>query len=159
MANLIYVTIEGKKQGLISSGCSTFDSIGNKYQAIHKDEIFILSFEHDMNRSMNITHMPVSFIKLIDKSSPLLGTAITDNEELFLEFKFYRTSDKGGNELYYSIKIRKAFIVKLSVVYPHAINHSDNQPEELVSVKYSSIEWTHHISRTSGYSLWGESVF
>ncbi|EYU15444.1 hypothetical protein BA1DRAFT_01997 [Photorhabdus aegyptia] len=27
MANTIYLTITGKKQGLISSGCSTYDSI------------------------------------------------------------------------------------------------------------------------------------
>lgn len=37
MANNIYLTITGKKQGLISAGCSTFDSIGNKYQAAHQD--------------------------------------------------------------------------------------------------------------------------
>ncbi len=34
MSNLIYATIKGKNQGLISAGCSTFDSIGNKYQEI-----------------------------------------------------------------------------------------------------------------------------
>ncbi|ACZ75030.1 MULTISPECIES: Hcp family type VI secretion system effector [Dickeya] len=159
MANLIYLTIEGKNQGLISSGCSTFESIGNKYQKAHGDEIFVLSFEHDMTRAMNINHMPVSFTKLIDKSSPLLGVAITENEELSLHFKFYRTSETGGVELYYSIKINKAFIVKLSVIYPHAINHADNQPEELISIKYSDIQWSHHIARTSGYSIWGESGF
>ncbi|MBC8953273.1 hypothetical protein Xenpb_02004 [Xenorhabdus sp. PB62.4] len=31
MANSIYVTIKGKLQGLISQGCSTLDSIGNKF--------------------------------------------------------------------------------------------------------------------------------
>lgn len=32
MANLIYASIDGEKQGLISAGCSTLDSIGNRYQ-------------------------------------------------------------------------------------------------------------------------------
>lgn len=36
MAHMIYVTIKGKQQGLISAGCSTLNSIGNRYQAIPK---------------------------------------------------------------------------------------------------------------------------
>ncbi|OTA20506.1 hypothetical protein Xbed_01310 [Xenorhabdus beddingii] len=39
MANSIYVTIKGKNQGLISQGCSTLDSIGNKFQMGHEDQI------------------------------------------------------------------------------------------------------------------------
>ncbi|GKW17185.1 hypothetical protein PEC301937_31340 [Pectobacterium carotovorum subsp. carotovorum] len=39
MANLIYTSINGQKQGLISSGCSTLDSIGNRYQTGHEDQI------------------------------------------------------------------------------------------------------------------------
>lgn len=33
MANYAYMTIEGKLQRLISEGCSTLESIGNRYQA------------------------------------------------------------------------------------------------------------------------------
>jgi type VI secretion system Hcp family effector len=33
MANDIFLTLKGAKQGLISAGCSTKDSIGNLYQA------------------------------------------------------------------------------------------------------------------------------
>ncbi len=43
MANHGYMTINGKAQGLISAGCSTQDSIGNKYQAAHTNEIMVLS--------------------------------------------------------------------------------------------------------------------
>lgn len=39
MANHGYMTITGKSQGLISAGCSTQDSIGNKCQAAHTDEM------------------------------------------------------------------------------------------------------------------------
>ena len=30
MANLIYLTLNGEKQGLISAGCCSLDSVGNK---------------------------------------------------------------------------------------------------------------------------------
>ncbi|MDC9597221.1 Hcp family type VI secretion system effector [Xenorhabdus anantnagensis] len=159
MANLIYATIKGKKQGLISAGCSTADSIGNKYQAGHEDEVLILSFEHEITRMSNVNHRPVSFIKPIDKSSPLLGVAIDNNEELEVEFFFYRTSISGGNELYYSVKLKSASIERVNVNYPHSINHNNHQPEEMISIKYKSITWQHHAAGTSGYSFWEDRVY
>ncbi|MDR0219626.1 MAG: Hcp family type VI secretion system effector [Enterobacteriaceae bacterium] len=159
MANLIYATIKGKKQGIISAGCSTFDSIGNKYQAGHENEILVVSFEHEITRAGNVNHRPVSFIKPIDKSSPLLGIAISNNEELELEFFFYRTSNSGGNELYYSVKLQKATIERFNVCYPHSINHNEHQPEEMISIKYASITWQHHVAGTSGYSFWEDRVY
>ncbi|WP_233973648.1 type VI secretion system tube protein TssD, partial [Pectobacterium versatile] len=41
MASIIYLKINGERQGLISAGASSVDSIGNKYQSGHEDEIFI----------------------------------------------------------------------------------------------------------------------
>ncbi|CAM3604357.1 Major exported protein [Vibrio aerogenes CECT 7868] len=32
MAHVAYLTLSGEKQGLISSGCNTKDSMGNRYQ-------------------------------------------------------------------------------------------------------------------------------
>lgn len=159
MANIIYATIKGKKQGLISSGCSTFNSIGNKYQTSHEDEILVLSFEHELSRAMHVNHGPVAFIKPIDKSSPLLGVAISDNEELDVEFHQYRTSASGGIELFYSIKLTKAFIERIKVIYPHSIDNSSGQPEELICIKYASIAWQHHTAGTSGYSIWEDRVY
>ncbi|MDE9504281.1 type VI secretion system tube protein TssD, partial [Xenorhabdus bovienii] len=43
MSYMIYLTLNGKKQGLISAGCSTLDSIGNRYQKGHEDQIQVLS--------------------------------------------------------------------------------------------------------------------
>jgi hypothetical protein len=159
MANMIYLTMKGKKQGLISAGCSTTDSIGNKYQAGHLDKIMVLSFEHALTRAKNVNHGPISFIKLIDKSSPLLGMAISNNEELELKFDFYRTSSSVSYEIYYSITVRKAFLHGISVMYPHAIDHAGNQPEEMISVNDQNITWEHHKAGTAGYSIWDERIF
>ncbi|MBQ4772913.1 Hcp family type VI secretion system effector [Pectobacterium versatile] len=159
MANSIYVTIEGQEQGTISSGCSTFPSIGNKYQIGHEDQIMVYSFEHVLTREQNINHGPISFIKPIDKSSPLLGVAISNNECLNLKFVFYRTSSSGAAELFYSIKLKDAYLIRVNVIYPHAIDHASNQPEEMITLKYQSITWEHHTAGTSGYSLWGENIY
>lgn len=158
MSNMIYVTVTGKKQGLLSSGCSSYESIGNKYQASHRDEILVMSMDHALTRAQNVNHGPLSFIKPIDKSSPLLAVAISNNEELDMKFDIYRTSISGTNELYYSITLKKVYLSSLSLVYPQTIDHSGDQPEEMISVSYESITWEHHSAGTSGYSFWEERV-
>ncbi len=70
MANLIYLTLKGKKQDLISSGCYSLDSIGNKCQKDHANEILIYGLSHSITREQNYSHHPVIIQKPIDKSSP-----------------------------------------------------------------------------------------
>lgn len=48
MADIIYLTLNGNKQGLISAGCSSYDSIGNRYQNNHSDEILVYSTDYDV---------------------------------------------------------------------------------------------------------------
>ncbi|MBD2784627.1 Hcp family type VI secretion system effector [Xenorhabdus sp. DI] len=159
MANSIYVTIKGKLQGLISQGCSTLDSIGNKFQLGHEDQIFVLQFNHGISRSQNVAHQPVKFVKPLDKSSPLLMMAISNNEELDLMFEFYRTSQAGSQERFYSVNLRNAKLLNLNVQYPHSVNHHDQQPEEVVAVRYKDIVCQHHIAGTSGYCVWEDTVY
>ncbi len=99
MANIIYLNIKGNNQGLISKGCSSFDSIGNKYQSGHEDEILVYEFSSNLSMHQNVSFQPVDIRKTIDKASPLLSQSLVSNELLTCEFSFYRTSDKGGIEL------------------------------------------------------------
>lgn len=76
MANQAYMTITGAMQGLISAGCSAQNSIGNKCQTAHLDEIQVLSFVHNLlnvGNSKHASHGPVCITKNIDKSTPLLA--------------------------------------------------------------------------------------
>ncbi|CAK7067983.1 Hcp family type VI secretion system effector [Saezia sanguinis] len=159
MANSIYLTLKGMKQGLISAGCSSFESLGNKYQSAHQDQIFVYSFNHSLMREQNANHLPAEFIKPMDKSSPLLGLALSENEELYLLFDFYRTASEGLQQKFYSIELRGASLKQVSVNYPHSLTHADSQPEELVVVAYKDIRWTHHIAGTDAYSFWSDRVF
>ncbi|MDE9443293.1 Hcp family type VI secretion system effector [Xenorhabdus bovienii] len=159
MANLIYLTLKGDKQGLISAGCSSLDSIGNKCQIGNEDKIFVIEFNSSITRAQNVTHHPIDFIKPIDKSSPLILMAISNNEKLTLELEFFRTSQNGSQEKYYSILIKGASIVDYSTKYPHNINHAGAQPEEYVSVIYTDITCRHHSAGTSGYSIREENIY
>lgn len=159
MANIIYLTLKGNKQGLISKGCSTIDSIGNKYQNGHEDEILIHELSSNLSMDQNVSFHPIDIRKPIDKSSPLLSQSLVSNEILTCDFAFYRTSMSGGLELYYKIKLTGASIVSLNCFYPNSVSHNQAQPEESVSIKFQSVTWEHVIAGTSSYSIWDERVF
>ncbi len=159
MANMIYLTLTGNKQGMMSNGCSSIESIGNKCQMAHIDQIQLLAFKHHISCDQYVNHQPVMLIKAIDKATPLLGIAISTKEELTLVIDCYRTTTNGGQEKYFTIKINRAIIVDMSVDYPHSVNHNEVQPEEVISVRYGDISWQHHIAGTSGYSIWDDRVW
>ena len=159
MSFLIYLTLEGKKQGLISSGCSTQDSIGNRYQSGHDNEIQILSLNHSLSRSQNTTHHPVQFTKPIDKSSPLLTSSIDSNELMSARFTFYRTSQSGQLEKFYEIKLSDASVTEISCVYPNSVDSNECMPFERIQLNYTSISWGHLMANTSSYSICDNRVF
>lgn len=158
MSSIIYLELTGDKQGLISSGCSSLQSIGNRSQLGHEDQIQVLSLNHSMTYDDNLSCHPVELIKFIDKSSPLLGVSTSSNERLTANFFLYRVNSAGQLELFYEIKLTDARIVDISCNYPHSINNNEMMPYEKVHLKYGSISWEHKVAGTSGYSIWNESI-
>lgn len=161
MANLSYMSITGKRQGLISAGCSG-ESIGNKCQINHQDEIIVLSYSHDMVAGSDGSvgggrgnHMPIMITKGIDKSSPLLASALHEREEIECTIDLYRTSPVGGQEKYYSIRLSGARVAHISLQVPHTVRMNDAEPQELVSIRYRDISWVHIPGATTAYSTWG----
>jgi type VI secretion system Hcp family effector len=159
MANPGYMTITGKAQGLISASCSTPESIGNKYQSSHTDEIMVLSYHHNMANIGNInkaTHNPIIITKAIDKSSPLLAQALANREEISCTISFYRVSSFGMQEKFYSVSINGGVIADITSTMPHIVFQGGAEPEEQVAIRYREITWSHHLAGTSGHSAWGE---
>jgi len=161
MASHGYMSITGKRQGLISAGCSGQSSIGNKCQIGHEDEVMILAYSHNMITGNDGgvsggrgNHMPIIITKNIDKSSPLLASALHEREEVECTINLYRTSPAGGQDKYYSIRLTGAKIVHVSLQVPHSIHMNDAEPQELVSIRYREISWTHIQAGTSAYSTW-----
>ena len=160
MAHTAYLTINGETQGLISSGCNTQDSMGNKCQSSHVDEITVLSCQHNMNNppgSSSKMHSPIVFTKFIDKASPLIATAFAKKEYVDCVIHFYRTNDRGGNENFYSIELKKALIISCNFSQPHTIFSHNEEMHETISLTYKEIIWRHNVAGTEGYDSWGNS--
>lgn len=165
MANHGYMSITGKKQGLISSGCSSPDSIGNKCQLSYFDEIMVLAYFHNMVAGSDGTvtggrgqHMPIVIKKNIDKSSPLIASALHDSEEVECVVDLYRTSPMESQEKYFTVRLSGARIAHMNIQVPHAIHMSDGQLQEIVATRYRDITWTHVQAGTSAHSTWNNEV-
>lgn len=156
MANVGYMTIEGEEQGLISAGCSSEASIGNKCQADHIDQILVLSLAHHMGNRENSGHAtldPLVITKYLDKSSPLLAQALNRREPFKCLIDFYR-SNGIDEELFYTISLKGCILADLTLDMPHAVLQNDGELQEHLAIRYEEIRWTHHKGSTSGYALW-----
>ena len=165
-----YLLIEGERQGFISSGAFTEPSVGNIYQEGFEDNILVQSISHSMltptdpqsgQPSGQRVHGPFVITKVIDKSSPLLCTAMTTGEKLpKCEIRLYRTSTMGTQEHYYTIKLIDAIIVNITTTMPHAQESISAHLTclETVAFSYRSIEWNHETCGTSGGDDWRKPV-
>ncbi|EOQ76663.1 secreted protein Hcp [Pseudomonas aeruginosa VRFPA02] len=112
MATPAYMSITGTKQGLITAGAFTEDSVGNTYQEGHEDQVMVQGFNHEViiprdpqsgQPTGQRVHKPVVITKVFDKASPLLLAALTSGERLTkVEIQWYRTSAAGTQEHYYT---------------------------------------------------------
>lgn len=148
MSDIVYLKMIGKQQGDISAGCGTEKSVGNCFRLRHENEIFAFGLSWGMTGTGKGTNLQgLIFSKLIDKSSPLLMTAITNNEMLFLEFSFYRINPYGKWDKYYSIEVRGATLTSIRM---HISNN--NLDTELIEVRYDYILCRHLTANTEfGY--------
>lgn len=144
MSNIIYLTLEGDVQGKISAGCGSQNSVGNRYQLGHEDEIFVFSLTQAVEGvNGRIHHRALQFCKLLDKSSPLLSNAINNNERLKLTFYIYRINKYGHREKFYLIELRGATIRSIN-----QLAKMNDMHYEYISVNYDYILSRHLIAGT-----------
>ena len=149
MSNVIYLTLTGERQGEISAGCGTEKSIGNRFQYRHENEILVYQLSSSsVSTAGGVHHQGLRFTKPTDKSSPLLTTAINENEKLRLSFDYYRTNRFGRQEKYYHIELRGASIQGIS-----SSHKKDSLDTESITVSYEYIRSKHLIANTEFSNL------
>jgi type VI secretion system Hcp family effector len=149
MSDIIYLRLTGEQQGEISAGCGTKESLGNRFQYRHKNEIKVNKLDTGSRSSgYGVSDKRLRFIKPIDKSSPLLANAINNNEKLKLSFDFYRVSRTGHLEKYYHIELRGAAVQAISTSFV-----LDKLDEESITVNYEYIRSKHLIANTEFSNL------
>lgn len=161
-----YLILEGSKQGAITAGSSSLQSIGNGYQEGHENKILVQSFAHQVivprdpqsgQPTGQRVHKPLMITKFFDKATPLIYQALVTGELLnHCHLAFYRTATTGGAEHYFSIELTDALIVDVQSRMPNCQDPATSHFTQLEDVyfTYRKIVWTHEISGTSGSDDW-----
>lgn len=169
MASPAYLKITGNKQGNISKGASTAESIGNIYQSEFEDEIMVQQIDHEINTPIDPqngqpsgkrVHGPYKVTFTTNKSKPLLLEAICGAELLSeVVISQYRATSEDPNEFYYRTTLTDATIIKLRTIQSHAQDSSLTPRHQEVEVwfSYRRINECHEICGTEGYDDWQEA--
>ena len=170
MQNPMYIAIQGDKQGNITAACNTAASIGNAFQANYPDESTVKGYTHNITiprdplsgqPSGQRVHSPFVVTKLLDKSSPLLMSALVDGERLStVTLRKYRTGTAGVLELFYTVTLIDAIILDINPDAPHIFGEMERDvaPLEHVSFSYRKIIWNHISGGTETEDDWRQGV-
>jgi len=146
MALNAYMRLTGDTQGEIR---------GSVTQAGREDSIMVIAFNHEVESPRNASsglatgkrqHKPLIITKEIDKSTPLLMNALTNNENLpEVILQFWQPSRSGREFQYYTVELTNASIVEirqemLNNKYPENMPHPER---EHISFVYEKITWTY----------------
>lgn len=115
--------------------------------------IEVFGFNHEVNIQLDSTtgtrtgrreHQLMTFVKAIDKSSPLLIDALIKNRTFNVMIRFYRPSASGQEQNYYTIELTGARVISVKTVM---LNNEESAYTSLpvmeeVSLTYQQIEWT-----------------
>jgi type VI secretion system secreted protein Hcp len=147
MALNAYLQLKGQKQG---------DIKGSVTQKGREGKIMVIAFNHEVQSPRDVStgqatgkrqHKPFVIIKEIDKSSPLLYTALTNNENIIsweLQCFAARSTTAGLEVNHYTIKLTNAKLVDIrSVMLNNKVPENIKMPlMEEVGFVYEKIEWT-----------------
>lgn len=139
-----YMAIEGGAQGDIEGGGT----------GANDGEIEILAAEHLVNIPTDAAsglpsgrrqHRPLKVTKRIDQATPLLISAMVNNENLNVVIKFYRRSQDGTPENYYSIELTNARVSSARMWKPSTLDPASTNVPELMEFQfvYHSIRWVY----------------
>lgn len=162
--SIFLVSITGETQGLITQGNLSAESIGTLYNPAWEDFIIGLALSGDLmvptdeagNPIGKPAHSKLRIAKYFDKCSPLLRKALIDSEKLDVLINFFRLTQEGKTELYFTIELKEALVVEISsgadvnnVADFYMYKHTEG-----VTFVYKTITWNHQVSGTSFTDNW-----
>jgi len=146
MPHPFYMAITGESQGEIVGECVI---------EAHRNKIFCQGLKHRVTvifeeasgmPTGHRRHGKLTIFKVIDRSTPLLASALCNNEQLQVSLEFYRANPVGDGteEHFFTITLEEARCVDIELDIPNCLDtrNSDIQNMEYVSFAYGLIRWT-----------------
>ncbi|MFT6154231.1 MAG: type VI secretion system secreted protein Hcp [Bermanella sp.] len=142
-----YMSITAENQGAIEGEC---DLEGRE------SSVVILGVNHSVKLPTDSRglpngrriHLPLTILKTLDRTSPMLYQALSDGELLSsVIIDWYRMDGAGMEELYYRQTLTNAQITAIDFVVEESADVTNSRVGhmEKVSFIYDSITWSHEI--------------
>lgn len=140
-----YLEITGSQQGPIQ---------GSSVRRGREDYIEVFRFDHCVEIPMGADqgvgsgqalHRPISILKEVDRSTPKLYQALCQHEKLDeVRLYWYRYTAAGREELYYSIRLENARVLRIQPWTPDITDERQEQLRfmERVEFGYERIVWS-----------------
>jgi type VI secretion system secreted protein Hcp len=84
------------------------------------------------------TYDPITLVKALDQTSPLIAKALVQNQQIEAKCKFFRTA-QGLLEHYFTIEIRQGRVASIQQTGNGQVN---NGMREMVQLTFQTIVWT-----------------
>jgi type VI secretion system secreted protein Hcp len=145
MALNAYLTLTGQKQGLIQ---------GSVTQKGREGKIMVIAVTHEIvcprdpasgHPTGKRMHKPFSISKEIDRSSPLLESALCNNENIVTwRLDFWTPGRDGLEKQNYTVKLTNATVSSIATKMANNKNPKlvGFAPYEEIAFTYQKIEWT-----------------
>jgi len=166
-----YIKIIGSTSANMTEGSLSTASMGNKHVANHDAEMIVHEVKHVVTvptdplsgqPSGQRIHKPFIVTFPLCKAIPLLYNALASGELLTeVVYTWWRTSDKGVQEDFFTTTLTDAIIVDMSLAMPHVEDSpaSDNFTQLIdVSMTYRKIDWAHTKASSVGSDDWREPI-
>lgn len=109
-----HLTLEGSKQGKIVGSCDQEGREGTILVQALDHEVSIPRDSQTGLATGKRVHHPLTILKALDRSTPLLYQALTSGEHMkSVEIKWYRIDSSGAEEHYFTTKLEDAIIVSI----------------------------------------------
>jgi len=152
----VYMTLDGETQGAIEGAV---DRIGeeNSIEVLYFESGVIVPTDQQTGLSTGKrVHEPLTILKPVDKSTPLLYKALTTGEHLTnVIIKFYSQSSTGQSEHAFTVELETAIIVSMFTRADEDMTNTygSNFVDE-VQFTYEKIIWTWEDSGVTSEDSW-----
>ncbi len=145
MAMTIYAKVTGKNQGDIEGDCTQKgrEKLIMCYEMEHNVEI--PRDTHSGLPTGQRIHKPLKLVTSMGKQTPKIFQACCSGEHCDVELTFFRISEKGLEEKYFTIKLKEAIVVDSREFFPYTFLEENKPYKHMqeISFTYADIIWTY----------------
>ncbi len=142
-----YMSITAENQGAIEGDCDLDGRAGFIVVQAMDHSVKLPTDQRGLPNGRRI-HLPITILKEVDRTSPMLYQALCDGELLTnVSIDWYRLDGAGMEELYYKQTLKNAQIIAINFDVESNTDLANSRVGhmESISLIYDSITWCHDV--------------